>query len=75
MFDLLKLAFNINIPEPKVGTILIDRIWGDYNKIEVVKISSSRKEILYKFLIVKGDKALGECTWKYLVTDTYKILE
>ena len=79
MFDLLRLAFNIGIPEPKVGTILVDKVWGDYTKIEITKVSESKKEVMYKFLILDGDRipfsSAYTGTWRFLCTDSYKIIE
>lgn len=79
MFDLLRIAFNIGIPEPKVGTILADKIWGgDYTKIEIVKVSEDKKEVIYKFLKTKGELSCSGSTysgtWRFLCTDSYKIL-
>lgn len=77
MFDLIRLAFNIGIPEPKVGTILVDKIWDNYTKIEIVRVSENKKEVLYKFLTAGGEKGSSgtyTATWKYLCTDIYKIL-
>lgn len=75
MLDYFKILFN-DVPEPSVGDILVDKVWGDYNKIEIVRISENKKEVLYKFLKVKGTTAISgdsySGNWKYLYTDVYK---
>jgi hypothetical protein len=79
MFDFLKTLFNTEPePEPKVGDILVDRTWGDYNKIGIVKVSENKKEVMYKFLIIKGNDAPygGTYTgnWRVLSQVVYKLV-
>jgi hypothetical protein len=79
MFDFIKNLFKNNLPEPKVGDILINKTWGALTKIEVIEVSKDKKEIMYKFITVKGLKANSGSTytgsWKYLLMDTYDLVE
>lgn len=79
MFDFLRVVFNVGIPEPKVGTILVDKVWGeDYTKLEITRVSEDKKEVMYRFLMVEGEKATSGSiysgTWRFLCADSYKIL-
>lgn len=64
--------------EPKVGMVLVDKTWGDYNKIQITRVSEDKKDIMYIFLRVKGSEGVSgveyDSDWKYGILSIYEPL-
>jgi hypothetical protein len=77
MFKKLKdWMFPLSLPEiepeiaPKAGMLLHDHEWGDWTIIEIVRVSTDKKKVKFKYTRVNGKDKLAT----FLQTDRWSIL-
>ena len=76
MFTLLKLIFNVGIPEPELNRPLVWRK-NPSVVIELMEISKDKKCIKYRFLSLESDDTPSNNLyevgiWKFFIMDSYK---